>query len=409
MKKCLFSLSILAYVLSYSQTQTWNTTGNAGTNSATDFIGTTDDQPLVFKTNGVEKIKLSPSGRLVFYNTNSQTWNYNLYIGGGNENPSESPVMNYANVAVGLGSMISNTTGSSNTALGYNTMTNNTKGSINTALGINAMQSAVDGNNNVAVGVNTLGGMITGDYNTAVGNSALRSWGSVASLALTKNTAIGSTALMRLNNGGYNTVVGQDSFVNTYIGSNNIALGSNNARDANNATGNIYIGNNIIPFNTQPTNELNIGNWIIGNNGIIGIGQFSYRLPADGVGPDGQKYKLFVRDGIKTEKVKVDIASANGWADYVFKKGYQLMPLSEVEKHIQDKGHLPNIPSADEVVKNGIDLGAMDAKLLGKIEELTLYSIEQDKKLQAEEEKNKKQQILIERLIHRIELLENKK
>ncbi|MCL8537741.1 hypothetical protein M9991_12790 [Chryseobacterium gallinarum] len=137
---------------------------------------------------------------------------------------------------------------------------------------------------------------------------------------------------------------------------------------------------------------------VLFNTGKVTIGTDQY--------DNDPKYKLYVKDGIKTEKVKVEIASANGWADYVFKKGYQLMSLSEVEKHIQDKGHLPNIPSADEVVKNGVDLGEMNSKLLAKIEELTLYSIEQNKKINQEQEKNKKQQDLIDNLIHRIETLE---
>lgn len=104
---------------------------------------------------------------------------------------------------------------------------------------------------------------------------------------------------------------------------------------------------------------------------------------------DCSEYRLFVRDGIKAEKVKVELASANGWADYVFAKNYQLKPLEEVEKHIEEKGHLPNIPSAEEVVKNGINLGEMDAKLLEKIEELTLYSIEQNKQIKVLQEENK--------------------
>ncbi|CAH0250075.1 hypothetical protein [Chryseobacterium sp. Bi04] len=140
----------------------------------------------------------------------------------------------------------------------------------------------------------------------------------------------------------------------------------------------------------------------LANNGKIAMGTKNINCA------DCDSYLLFVKDGIKTEKVKVEIASANGWADYVFKKDYKLMGLSEVEKHIQDKGHLPNIPSADDVVKNGINLGEMDAKLLEKIEELTLYSIEQNKKLIDGEEKSRKQQDLINNLIQRITTLENK-
>ena len=181
MKKIAILLAAIAGLQVHAQS--WSTTGNAGTNSATNFIGTTDNQPLVFKINGAEKMKLSPNGRLVFFDTHSQTWSNNLYIGGGNEVPSNNAGgINYANVAVGLGSMSSNTTGNANTAVGFNTMTRSTTGSLNTALGINSMQNSVTGNNNVAVGHNTLGGMIAGEFNTAVGFSAMRTWGSTNSV-----------------------------------------------------------------------------------------------------------------------------------------------------------------------------------------------------------------------------------
>lgn len=66
----------------------------------------------------------------------------------------------------------------------------------------------------------------------------------------------------------------------------------------------------------------------------------------------------------------------------MYSKDYKLRSLEGVEKHISEKGHLPNIPSAKEIAEEGINLGEMDAKLLEKIEELTLYSIEQNKKIQ---------------------------
>ncbi|PWN68877.1 hypothetical protein C1631_012405 [Chryseobacterium phosphatilyticum] len=370
--------------------QSWNLTGNAGTNPSSNFIGTTDNQPLIFKINGSEKMKLSPNGRLVFFDVHSQTWAYNLYIGGGNEVPSNNAGgTNYANVAVGLGSMSSNTTGSSNTALGYNTMTKSTTGSLNTALGINSMQNSVSASSNVAVGVNTLGGMIAGEFNTAIGHGAMRSWGSTASVPLVGNTAIGTSALMDINNGSFNTILGNNSFMRTVNASYNVVIGTNNAPLVNNATGNIYIGNNIAAVGTSPSNELNIGNWIVGNNGTIGIGQYTTQLPADGVAADGQKYKLFVKDGIRTEKVKVDIAANNGWADYVFAKDYQLMPLNDLAKFIDKNGHLPEVPTTDEAIKNGIELKEMNILLLKKIEELTLYTLEQQKRIEALEKKVK--------------------
>lgn len=87
---------------------------------------------------------------------------------------------------------------------------------------------------------------------------------------------------------------------------------------------------------------------------------------------------------IKAKEVEV---KANVWADYVFKKEYQLRSLEDVEKYITEKGHLPNIPTAKEVFENGINVAQINSKLLEKIEELTLYSIEQNKKLQQQSEK----------------------
>ncbi|WP_420574141.1 hypothetical protein [Kordia sp.] len=102
---------------------------------------------------------------------------------------------------------------------------------------------------------------------------------------------------------------------------------------------------------------------------------------------DCDDYNLFVKKGIRTEKVKVELASGV-WADYVFKSDYNLKPLEEVEAFINTNGHLPNVPSATEVEKEGVNLGEMDAKLLEKIEELTLYVIELKKEIN--ELKNKK-------------------
>lgn len=88
-------------------------------------------------------------------------------------------------------------------------------------------------------------------------------------------------------------------------------------------------------------------------------------------------YKLYVETGILTEKVKVALVNTSDWADYVFKKDYKLSSLEEVKTFIEANQHLPGVPSAEELVKEGgFDLGKMDAKLLEKIEELTLYMIQ---------------------------------
>ncbi|MES2457429.1 MAG: hypothetical protein V4594_17870 [Bacteroidota bacterium] len=92
---------------------------------------------------------------------------------------------------------------------------------------------------------------------------------------------------------------------------------------------------------------------------------------------DPKGYKLAVAGSMIAESVKIKLQGA--WPDFVFSKKYQLPSLQETEKHILANGHLPGIPSASEVSKEGIDLGEMNKKLLQKIEELTLYLIDMKK------------------------------
>jgi hypothetical protein len=107
----------------------------------------------------------------------------------------------------------------------------------------------------------------------------------------------------------------------------------------------------------------------ISYTGNVGIGTTSF---------NDATYKLYVETGIRTRKIKVDIS---GWSDYVFNNDYTLRPLSQVEKFIKQYRHLPDVPSAAEVKKEGIDVGENQAVLLKKIEELTLYIIEQQKQM----------------------------
>ncbi|MBC7641120.1 MAG: TMF family protein, partial [Flavobacterium sp.] len=100
-------------------------------------------------------------------------------------------------------------------------------------------------------------------------------------------------------------------------------------------------------------------------------------------------YKLFVEQGILTEKVKVAVNCSLAWADYVFANDYKLQPLTEVEKFINKNKHLPNVPSASELEKEGLDLGKMQAKQMEKIEELTLYLIEMKKEIEILKSENK--------------------
>jgi hypothetical protein len=98
-----------------------------------------------------------------------------------------------------------------------------------------------------------------------------------------------------------------------------------------------------------------------------------------GIGTTNPQAKLAVNGDIFSKKVKV---TQSGWPDYVFAPGYRLRPLSEVELFIKLKQHLPDVPSAATVEKEGIDLGDNQAVLLKKIEELTLYIIDLNKEVE---------------------------
>ncbi len=102
-----------------------------------------------------------------------------------------------------------------------------------------------------------------------------------------------------------------------------------------------------------------------------------------GIGTDNPTYKLSVLGNIRCTEAVVE----TGWADYVFEKNYQLPSLNDVEKFILQNKHLPNIPSAAEIEKNGLHLGDTQKRMMEKIEELTLYIIQQQKEIDALKEK----------------------
>lgn len=119
-----------------------------------------------------------------------------------------------------------------------------------------------------------------------------------------------------------------------------------------------------------------------------------------GIGTTTPDAKLTVKGQIHTQEVKVDLNGAVA-PDFVFKEDYALKSLKEVQGYINEHGHLPNIPSATEMEENGFLLKEMNLKLLEKIEELTLYTLQQQKELENQKKKN---QELEERLLK----LENK-
>ncbi len=108
-------------------------------------------------------------------------------------------------------------------------------------------------------------------------------------------------------------------------------------------------------------------------------------------------YKLAVDGKTIVEEIKVTLSE--DWPDYVFDSDYELPSLSEVEDHIKENGHLKGIPSSMEIEENGIFLGEMDSKLLQKIEELTLYTIQQEKQMQKQSEEIEELKRLVQKLL----------
>jgi hypothetical protein len=127
----------------------------------------------------------------------------------------------------------------------------------------------------------------------------------------------------------------------------------------------------------------------------IGLSNPRYRLDVKGVfnmrtAYNSPAFKINDRNFLELDEkglfvlnsFKMKYENENQWSDKVFDKTYKLMSLQEVSKFINENKHLPNVPSAQEVVKNGVSIDEMVSKLLEKVEELTLYTIQQQKEIE---------------------------
>ncbi len=199
-------------------TKAWKLTGNSGTDTSIHFIGTSDEQPLVFKVNNTR------SGIITNY---------------------------YGQTSFGYESLRFNG-GVLNSAIGYQTLYVNTTGSYNTAIGGAALQSNITGQSNSATGAKALLSNMTGSYNTANGSSAL-----VYNNTGKNNTAIGSDALFFNSSGYSNVAIGFQSLYSNTDRSNLVAIGDsalyNNGNDAiqdYHATENTAVGSKSLYSNT---------------------------------------------------------------------------------------------------------------------------------------------------------------
>jgi len=145
------------------------------------------------------------------------------------------------------------------------------------------------------------------------------------------------------------------------------------------------------------------GDFVLTNDGTGAIrlhsgGGERFRISANGnvgIGTTSPSNKLEVNGAIRAKEV---IVETTGWPDYVFSPGYALPALDEVRQHIEEKGRLPGVEPASAIDSNGQSLGEMQCLMMQKIEELTLYVLEQDRRLYAKEKELSKMRTQIEEL-----------
>ncbi len=253
----------------------------------------------------------------------------------------------------------SGTGGFYGTYIGYEAGKNNKFGGFrNSYLGYQAGLSNTEGDNNSFFGHAAGQNSTIGSRNSFFGESAGQK-----NTTGSENSFFGQFVGYENTSGSRNCFFGQYAGVLNKTGSGNLFLGH---KAGYNETG----SNKLYISNSDTSTPLVYGEFDrkqIRLNGQVGIGTNAADLGS---------YQLAVEGTVGARKV---VVSPDSWADFVFESKYILRDLSEVETFINENKHLPDVPSQKEVAENGVSLGEMDAILLQKIEELTLYIIELDK------------------------------
>lgn len=404
----------------------WTTSGNNIHNNNSGNVGIGISSPLA-------KLHIAGGVRLETNNTNTPIFtaytngyshleirafgdgsSSSIYIG---KDAGKNYDLNYMdetnNIGIGWKALYSNISGSKNVAIGTFTLSALTTGYYNTALGHYSLNQITTGGGNTGIGDAVLANNTSGGSNTGLGMLA-----GVYNISGNGNTFIGVSSGFRSTGSG-NTFIGKDAGALIYGGNYNVILGGNDG------WGIAGLNNHIIIADGQGNERLKINNsgayyvgssygtsgQVLTSNGTggaptwqtvsgsgggfwtdAGSGNLYNTTQAGTVAiglsavPSG--YKLAVAGNIIAEKIKTKL-QASGWPDFVFQPDYNLPSLKEVEQFIKENNHLPGVPSAKEIEKDGLDLGDGQATLLKKVEELTLYMIEMNKQIVKLNEENK--------------------
>ena len=332
-KLCFFFWTVLSGSLTYAQTNYVANTANSATPGSNNTL-------------------VGPGA-----GNGSMTGTLNLFLGhsAGNSNTNGA-----ANVFAGRTAGYLNTSGNYNVFVGEHAGYDNATGGYNTFVGFTVARSNTTGRGNVAVGARA--GYInqTGNNNTAVGDSA------GFNNSVSNNVFLGSHAGYTNSTGTRNTYLGYRAGYNASTGSGNVFVGYRAGEDHGTASNKLYVANDLsktILYGDFATGQLLVG-----------------KPDATGYVFKGTR-KLNVVGGILTDSIRV--AHVIHWSDHVFADDYKLMNLADLGSFIKRHHHLPGIPAQHEVEEQGVDLLAMNTKLLEKVEELTLYILAQQKQIDA--------------------------
>jgi hypothetical protein len=333
------------------QRDDWTMSGNWDSNPATQFIGTNDNKDLNFRTYNSERLTIKANGDIKI---NSLAGQGDLPVVVDNDGILKTiPI----NAPCGVGGAVPSWATSS---IAGNQLLYVCPLTTKVGIGTNVFKNKLDVAGNVAIGTSyagvqnsTTNGLVV-EGSVGIGTfSPLGQFHVVGNSVFTQTTSAITSAAQITGNNGYSTTSNPDF---TWYSNTNTGIFHPNVHE--------------IGFSTAGFESMRmIYDAFQGHTKVIIPAGYTLNTNTAG------DYALFVGRGILTEKVKVAIRTTNDWSDKVFASNYELMPLQVLKKYIRENKHLPNIPSADEVVKSGIDLGEMDAKLLAKIEELTLHVI----------------------------------
>lgn len=306
----------------------WSVNGNAGTLPASNFIGTTDNQPLKFRVNNLAAGEINPASANVAFGYHSmesiQSGAQNTAVG---FNSLAKNISGHDNTAIGLAALYSNTTGGQNSAFGTGVLASNTSGDLNVGTGVNSLTNNISGNGNIAIGAYTLNfnqsgyqnvamgthasySNVSGNYIVAIGDSAL------FHNTMSSNMAIGSKALFGNSTGVSNTAVGGQSLYNNTVGSQNTAVGR--VAMFNNISGiqNIAVGYQALKTNQSGNRNSAIGfqsllfNTIGSDNTGLGFGSLA-NTTADGNTGIGSSALLNNTSGISNTAVGTNALATN--------------------------------------------------------------------------------------------------